>query len=454
MAYISFDPWHQKLIAEFPDMTDNGMEDTVCQADSVFRQWREVSPEERCKRLAGMSNNLLSRRDELAEIMASEMGKPVTQGVAEIEKCASLCRWYAENAPQLLKPEQRNSSARESYVYKEPQGILLGIMPWNFPFWQVFRFIVPALTGGNAALLKHASNVPRCALAIEDIVIASGYPAGLYRSIFPSHSQVGVLIADKRIRGVSLTGSNVSGKKIASIAGMNLRKLVMELGGSDPFIVFPDADAGKAVEAAVFSRFQNSGQSCIAAKRLIIHEDIYDEFREQFIDAVMSLRAGDPFDPETEAGPMVSVAAAGELERQLDETVRAGARLLCGGRSVRERPALFMPAVAENVPLSSPLAKEETFGPVAPLFRFVRPDEAVRMANDTPFGLGAAVWTADERLAIDVARKIDTGTIAVNGYVRSEPGLPFGGVKESGYGRELAAEGLYEFLNIKTVSFH
>jgi succinate-semialdehyde dehydrogenase/glutarate-semialdehyde dehydrogenase len=454
MAYISFDPWHQRLTAAFPEMKDAALADIVSQADRAFLRWRDVNPEERCRNLGMMSDNLLSQRQELSEIMASEMGKPVTQGVAEIEKCALLCRWYAENAPKLLEPEKRISSARESFIYKEPQGIVLGIMPWNFPFWQVFRFLVPALTGGNSALLKHASNVPRCALAIEEIVRSSGYPSGLYRSIFPAHRQVGALIADQRIRGVSLTGSNNAGKKIASEAGKHLRKLVMELGGSDPFIIFPDAPVEKAVEAAVLSRFQNNGQSCIAAKRIIIHADLYDEFREKFLAAVMALRTGDPMDPDTEIGPLVSLIAVEELERQLEESLRAGAKLLCGGRTAKDRPALFLPAVAEDVPVSSPLAKEETFGPVAPLFRFVRSEEVIQMANNTPFGLGAAVWTADERLAIEIARKIDTGTVAVNGYVKSEPGLPFGGVKESGYGRELAAEGLSEFLNIKTISFH
>lgn len=453
MAYISFDPWHQRLIAEFPDMTDTDLADSVSQADQAFHLWCNASTEERCSKLFIMNDNLLTRRKELSEIMAAEMGKPVSQGLAEIEKCALLCQWYAENAPNLMLPEKRISSARESYVYREPQGIILGIMPWNFPFWQVFRFIVPTMTGGNAVLLKHASNVPRCALAIEEIVTASDYPAGLYRSIFPTHGQVRELIADQRVRGVSLTGSNNAGKEIAAIAGMNLKKLVMELGGSDPFIVFPDADLEKAAGAAVLSRFQNSGQSCIASKRIIIHEEIYGEFREKFLDKVRALRTGAPLDHDSEIGPLVTVAAADGLKRQLDETIRAGAMLLCGGHSVSGRPALFMPAVVENVPLESPLAREETFGPVAPLFRFSLHEEAVQMANNTPFGLGATIWTADERLATDMARKIDTGTVAINGFVRSEPGLPFGGVKESGYGRELAAEGLFEFLNFKTISF-
>jgi len=452
MAYISFNPWLQREEGVFQEMTDSELAMIVEKADEAFRQWRTVNKEARCARLKELGNILLCRRQELAELMASEMGKPVTQGLAEIDKCTLLCSWYAENAVQVLDHERRDSSACESYICHEPQGIILGIMPWNFPFWQVFRFIVPALTGGNAALLKHASSVPRCAMAIEDIVIASGYPAGLFRTLFPSHTQVSTLIADRRIRGVSLTGSNIAGKKIASMAGEHLKKLVIELGGSDPFIVFPDAHVDKAVKAALFSRFQNGGQSCIAAKRIIVHKDIYEEFRGKFLAAAIALRAGDPLDSQTEIGPMVSIAAADELGRQLSDSVREGARLLCGGRAGEERPALFIPAVVEDVPLSSPLACEETFGPVAPLFRFTTPEEAVKMANYTPYGLGAAIWTADVRLATDMAHEIDTGTVAINGFVKSEPGLPFGGVKESGYGRELAVEGLREFLNIKTIS--
>lgn len=452
MNYISFNPWLQRQEGVFREMADSELSLILDKAWEAFLKWRGVSHDMRCVRLTELGNSLLARRQELAVLMAAEMGKPVTQGLAEIDKCALLCRWYAENAPRILKPERRDSSAAESYVCHEPQGIVLGVMPWNFPFWQVFRFIVPAFAGGNAALLKHASNVPRCALAIEEIVIDSGYPAGIFRTLFPSHHQVTTLIADRRVRGVSLTGSNVAGKKIASVAGEHLKKLVLELGGSDPFIVFPDANVDKAVEAAIFSRFQNGGQSCIAAKRIIVHSDIYVEFRDKFLAAAKALRTGDPLDPQTDIGPMVSVAAADELERQLNESIRKGARLLCGGRAGKEKPALFIPAVVEDVPLSSPLACEETFGPVVPLFRFTVPEEAVKMANDTPYGLGAAIWSADLRLAMDMAHDIDTGTVAINGFVKSEPGLPFGGVKESGYGRELAIEGLSEFLNVKTIS--
>ncbi len=452
MPYQSFNPWLQKRDAVFPEMSDAELAGILDESERLFRQWRRINVADRCSRLTIMSTILQSRRSELAEMMAVEMGKPVTQGMAEIDKCALLCRWYAEKAPEILRPERRASAARESHIFYEPQGIILGIMPWNFPFWQVFRFIIPALTGGNAGLLKHASNVPRCALAAEEIINASGYPAGLFRTLFPSHSQVALLISDRRIRGVSLTGSNIAGKKIAAAAGESLRKMVMELGGSDPFIVFPDAQIDRAVEAALAGRFQNGGQSCIAAKRIIVHHDIYGEFREKYLAGAKALRTGDPLDPSTEVGPMVSAAAADELERQLDETISAGALLLCGGRAGKEYPALFYPAVVEKVPLTSPLACEETFGPVAPLFTFSTADEAVELANSTPFGLGATLWTADERLAMNMAHEIDTGTVAVNGYVKTEPGLPFGGVRESGYGRELGVEGLREFMNIKTVN--
>jgi succinate-semialdehyde dehydrogenase/glutarate-semialdehyde dehydrogenase len=452
MPYVSFNPWLQKPDASFPEMSDPELTGILDDSERLFRQWRRSNIADRCSRLTVMTTLLRSRRSELAEMMAAEMGKPVTQGLAEIDKCALLCRWYADHAPGILRPERRASAARESHIFYEPQGIILGIMPWNFPFWQVFRFIIPALTGGNAGLLKHASNVPRCALAAEEIINASVFPAGLFRTLFPSHSQVARLISDHRIRGVSLTGSNIAGKKIAAAAGESLRKMVMELGGSDPFIVFPDAQIDRAVEAALAGRFQNGGQSCIAAKRIIIHHDIYSEFRDKFLAGAKALRTGDPLDPATEVGPMVSAAAADELERQLDESISEGALLLCGGRAGKEYPALFYPAVVEKVPLTSPLACEETFGPVAPLFTFSTADEAVELANSTPFGLGATVWTADERLAMFMAHEIDTGTVAVNGYVKTEPGLPFGGVRESGYGRELGVEGLREFVNIKTVN--
>ena len=452
MAYVSFDPWLQKKVDAFPEMGDDLIDDITSMAWNAFSDWRTFTPEERCRSITAMADILQHRRETIARLMASEMGKPVAQGLTEADKCTLLCRWYGEHAPGLLEPERRPSSAQASFVAHEPQGIILGIMPWNFPFWQVFRFIVPALAGGNAALLKHASSVPRCALEIEDIVKGAGFPDGLFRAIFHSHSQAERLIADSRIRGVSLTGSTAAGKRIASVAGANLKKMVMELGGSDPFIVFPDADIDSAVKAALFSRFQNGGQSCIAAKRIIVHTDVYDEFRTKFVSAVKALRAGDPLDLQTDVGPMVNVAAADELERQLTETIRAGARLLCGGRAGHDHPALFIPAVVDDVPPGSPLACEETFGPAAPLIRFSAIDEAVTLANNTPYGLGATVWTADESLAMKMAHSIDTGTVAVNGFVKSEPGLPFGGVKESGYGRELAAEGLFEFLNTKTIS--
>ena len=452
MGYISFDPWLQKTNGSFPETSPGEMAQILSAAEKAFHIWRRTPVKERLGHLIVLHDHLISNRDRLAVLMANEMGKPVGQGRAEIDKCALLCRFYAEHAEGMLKPERRKSSARESYIFPEPQGLLLGIMPWNFPFWQVFRFIIPAFAGGNGALLKHASNVPRCAIAIEDAVVASGFPPGLFRTVFPTHEQVSGLISSPLVRGVSLTGSNKAGAEIASVAGKYLKKVVMELGGSDPFIVFPDADIENAVAAAVVSRFQNSGQSCIAAKRVIIHEDICDLFKSRLLEKVASLRVGDPLDLTTDIGPMVNTSAADELERQLNSSLEEGARLLCGGRDRSECPALFLPTVVEHVPFSAPLACEEVFGPVAPLFTFKRTEEAIEMANSTPFGLGAAVWTSDESQALFVAHEIDTGTVAVNGFVKSEPGLPFGGVKESGYGRELAEEGLREFLNIKTVS--
>jgi succinate-semialdehyde dehydrogenase/glutarate-semialdehyde dehydrogenase len=452
MAYVSFDPWLQVSGGTFTETSPEEMKHILAEAEKAWHTWRRVPVNKRTGNLIALGAYLTSNRNELAALMASEMGKPVRQGLAEIDKCVLLCGYYAGNAEQMLAPVTMDSSARESRIYYEPQGVILGVMPWNFPFWQVFRFIVPAFAGGNGALLKHASNVPRCALAIEKAVVASGFPTGLFRSLFPTHEQVYELIASPLVRGVSLTGSSEAGAGIASAAGRNLKKVVMELGGSDPFIVFPDADIEKAADAAVFSRFQNCGQSCIAAKRFIVHEEIYDLFKSLFLSKVAALRVGDPLDPTTDVGPMVSVAAADDLEKQVNDTLAMGAVLLRGGRDRSAGPAVFNPAVVENIPFSAPLAYEEVFGPVAALFSFRTPEEAVLMANMTPFGLGAAVWTEDESNAMTVAREIDAGTVAVNGFVKSEPGLPFGGVKESGYGRELAAQGLYEFLNIKTVS--
>jgi len=452
MGYVSFDPWFQVSGGTFAETSPEEMKQVLNEAEIAWHTWRRIPLNKRLGNLVNLGAYLTSNRNKLAAVMASEMGKPVRQGLAEIDKCVLLCGYYAGYAEQMLAPEKMDSSARESHIYYESQGVILGVMPWNFPFWQVFRFIVPTFAGGNGALLKHASNVPRCALAIEEAVVASGFPSGLFRSLFPSHKQVYDLIASPLVRGVSLTGSSEAGAEIASVAGKNLKKVVMELGGSDPFIVFPDADIERAVDAAVFSRFQNCGQSCIAAKRFIVHEEIYGLFKSLLLSKVAALRVGDPLDMTTDVGPMASVFAADDLERQINDTITMGAVLLCGGRDRSAGPAVFNPAVVENILITAPLACEEVFGPVAALFSFRTYEEAVEMANRTPFGLGATVWTADESIAMRVAREIDAGTVAVNGFVKSEPGLPFGGVKESGFGRELAAQGLHEFLNIKTVS--
>lgn len=452
MAYKSFNPWLQELFQTYRETSSGEINRILDDGVAAWKQWRKTHVRDRCELLTALADNLTLKREGYAQLMASEMGKPLRQGLAEVDKCALLCSYYAENAEKMLKPEWRSSSVSESYICYEPQGIILGIMPWNFPFWQVFRFIVPVFAGGNGALLKHASNVPRCAMAIEEAVMASGFPEGLFRNIFSTHDQISELISSPYIRGVSLTGSNSAGVKIASEAGRRLKKVVMELGGSDPFIVFPDANLDSAARAAVFSRFQNCGQSCIAAKRIIVHEQVYDDFRDLLVEKTRALKVGDPLDLRTDVGPMVNKEAADELERQLSATLEMGGRLLCGGRSTIDRPSVFLPSVVEDVPPESPLACEEVFGPVAPLFAFSKPEEAVRMANNTPFGLGAAVWSSDKTLALSIAREIDTGTVAINGFVKSEPGLPFGGVKESGYGRELSVEGLREFLNIKTVN--
>jgi succinate-semialdehyde dehydrogenase/glutarate-semialdehyde dehydrogenase len=451
MNYISFDPYKQIEYARFDCLKDTEVSEITGQLHEGWMSWRMTSIKKRIGFIRSLGNLLLSQKKRHAESITSEMGKPVSQAMAEIEKCAALCSYYADHMEEFILPEKRSSSARESYVSYEPQGIILGIMPWNFPYWQAMRFIVPVIAGGNAVILKHSSNVPLCALKIETLIRESGFPA-IFRTLFISYEQIENLIARPEVRGVSVTGSNKAGKKIAEIAGKNLKKTVLELGGSDPFIIFKDADLEAAVDAAVFSRFQNCGQSCIAAKRVIVHEDVFDDFLSLFSEKVKALKCGDPYDPDTFIGPMVSENALEELHRQVVKTVSMGAKLIWGGnRNMQDKP-VYNPSILIDVPENSPLLQEEVFGPAVPVLKFSENEEAIIIANSSSYGLGASIWTRDIEQAKVSASKIDAGSIAVNGFVKSDPALPFGGVKESGYGRELSVEGLREFLNIKTVS--
>ena len=452
MAYVSFDPYRQELISDYQSDSDKSLMEKINEVHSEFALWRNTSIQERCELLERLADILILEKSDHAHIIVREMGKPVSQAISEVEKCALLCRFYASKASMYLAGEERRSGARYSSVFAEPQGVILGIMPWNFPYWQVFRFFVPALVAGNCAILKHSSNVTGCALMIENAVKKAGFRGSAFRVILPDHSQIEKIISMPEIRGVALTGSNEAGSVIASYAGKYIKKTVLELGGSDPLIVFPDANISLSAEGAFTGRFLNCGQSCIAAKRILVHDSVYDEFLEAFIARIKEARVGDPGENSTFFGPMVSSRAATEIDGQVKRSVILGAREILAGGLCDDGPAFYKPSVFGDIPADSPLSSEETFGPVAALFRFHHAHEATEIANSSRFGLGASVWTSDDEFGRLFARTLDSGCVAINGYVRSDPALPFGGVKDSGYGRELSSEGIREFVNIKTIA--
>ncbi|MBE0676412.1 MAG: aldehyde dehydrogenase family protein, partial [Bacteroidales bacterium] len=421
MAYTSFDPFRQQVTNEWDADTDSTLRSKIGQTYLVWKEWRHTKPAARTALLENLASVLQKKKESFAAIIVSEMGKPVTQAVAEVEKCAMLCRYYATNLDLFLSRAFRVSQSLNSYVRLDPQGIIMGIMPWNYPFWQVFRFLVPVLAGGNGAVLKHASNVTGCANAIESALIEAGFPDSIFRVLLPSHDQMPGLISLPEIRGVALTGSNEAGSVIGSLAGKYFKKSVLELGGSDPFIVFNDADIPRAVTGAVTGRFQNCGQSCIAAKRIIVHESVYDTFLESFVSQVRSLKSGNPVDGEVFIGPLTSSSAAAEVDRQVKGTASMGGKIVAGGSPGNNGPAFYEPTVITDIPAGSPMVTEEVFGPVAPVFRFATTEEGVSIANRTRFGLGASVWTNDRKLASRIAEQLDTGTVAINGFVRSDP---------------------------------
>ena len=394
---------------------------------------------------------LRERADRYGRLITIEMGKPIGEAKAEIEKCAWACDHFAENAELYLADERVPSNARQSLVAFEPLGVVLAVMPWNFPFWQVVRFGAPALMAGNAAVLKHASNVPQCALAIEEAVRDAGFPEGLLRTVLVSGGAIEPLIADDRIRAVTLTGSSDTGSRIAELAGRALKKTVLELGGSDPFIVLADADLDAAATTGARDRNQNAGQSCIAAKRFIAERSVADDFERKFAKAVEDLVVGDPLDPKTQVGPLARRDLLEAIERQVDASVRMGGRILTGGERIPGKGFFYRPSVLTDVTPNMPVFKEETFGPVAAVIRVRDADEAVRTANDSAYGLGASLWTRDAERGDRLARRIESGSVFINGMVASDPRLPFGGIKRSGYGRELSAFGIREFTNIQTI---
>jgi succinate-semialdehyde dehydrogenase/glutarate-semialdehyde dehydrogenase len=383
--------------------------------------------------------------------MTVEMGKPIAAGIAEAQKCATACRYYAENAERFLADQPVKMEGGKSWVAFQPIGVVLAIMPWNFPFWQVFRFAAPALMAGNVGVLKHASNVPQCALAIEDVFRRAGFGDGVFQALLIGSDMIDGMIADNRIAAVTLTGSEGAGRSVASTAGRNLKKTVVELGGSDPFVVMPSADLDQAVSTAVSARMINNGQSCIAAKRFIIHEKIYDEFLKRFVAGVSAIRIGDPMDEKTQLGPLATGSIRDQLDAQVKASVAAGARLVTGGKKLDREGFFYAPTVLTDIPSQAPAAREELFGPVASVFKAKDLTDAIRIANGTTFGLGASAWTRDAAERDRFIADIESGLLFINGMVTSDPRFPFGGVKNSGFGRELGEFGIREFVNIKSV---
>ena len=451
MTIASTNPATGETVKTFDAHTAAQVEEKLALAETTFRAWRRTKFSERAKRLVAAAGVLEKRKDELARLMTLEMGKLRLAGIGEVEKCAAACRYYAENGERHLADEPVATDARRSLVRWQPLGPVLAVMPWNFPFWQVFRFAAPALMAGNVGLLKHASSVPQVALAIEDALLEAGFPRGAFQTLLVESGRVSAIVADPRVKAATLTGSEGAGKSLARVAGENLKKTVLELGGSDPFIVLPSADFDAAVETAVKARVQNAGQSCIAAKRFIVHESIAARFEAAFAKAMDALRTGDPSDDATELGPLASLQGRDEVAAQVEESVRLGAKVLAGGRKL-DRPGFYYAAtVLAQVPRKAPAWKDEIFGPVATVVRARDLEHAIELANDTPFGLGSCAFTRDEAEQARLCDELEAGQVFINGMVKSDPRLPFGGVKASGYGRELAREGIREFTNTKSV---
>ena len=447
----SVEPATEAIRARFDPHTTTDVEAALAQADAAFRRWREVPIAERAVPMRALAGVLRDRRERYARLITTEMGKPIGEAQAEIEKCAWNCDFYAEHAAAFLADEAVETNATSSYVAFEPLGVVLAVMPWNYPFWQVIRFLAPALMAGNAAVLKHASNIPQCALALEEAVRDAGFPSGLLRTLLLSGAEVEPVIADDRVRAVTLTGSTATGARIAELAGRAVKKAVLELGGSDPFIVLRDADLQAAAETGAKARFQNAGQSCIAAKRFLVEAPVAAEFERRFADAVRALRVGDPLDAATQVGPLAREDLRDTLERQVAESVRMGARVVIGGKRIAGKGWFYEPTLLADVTEDMPVLREETFGPVAALLVVRDADESVRVANSSPYGLGASLWTADVARGCALARRIESGSVFINGMVASDPRLPFGGTKRSGYGRELSSFGIREFVNIQTI---
>ena len=451
MPIASINPTTGQTLKTFDALSANQIGEKLQLAANTFRSYRRTPFAERTRMMLRAAEILETRKNEFAKVMTTEMGKPLKAAVSEAEKCAWVCRYYAETAHEHLADKVVETNARKSYVRFQPLGPVLAVMPWNFPFWQVFRFAAPALMAGNVGLLKHASNVPQCALAIEEIFRDAGFPAGAFQTLLIGANEVEGILNDARVVAATLTGSEPAGRSVASIAGKQIKKTVLELGGSDPFIVMPSANLNEAVTIAVKARTINNGQSCIAAKRFIVASEIYEEFERRFVSEMQKLKIGDPMEDSTDIGPLATPQIVNDLDEQVKRAVASGARVLTGGNKLNRPGNFYEPTVLVNVDLNAPVSCEEIFGPVAMLFRASNIDEAIRIANATTFGLGSAAWTNDSKEQAQFIDELEAGCVFINGMVASDPRLPFGGVKSSGYGRELAQFGIREFVNIKTV---
>lgn len=443
----SVNPVNGKVVHSFEEDSLAKVEGKLKMAQKAFTTWRDAFYEERSHMLLTVAEDLRANKREYAALMTLEMGKMLKEAIAEVEKCAWVCEYYAKEGKTQLKDEILESDASKSYLHYEPLGVVLAVMPWNFPFWQVFRFAAPAIMAGNTVVLKHASNVPQCALAIEQLFFRATETT-VFQTLLIGSKQVESVIMHPVIKAVTLTGSELAGSQVASNAGKNIKKTVLELGGSDPFIVLEDADIDHAVDVALKGRFLNCGQSCIAAKRFIVVEEIADAFITQFKEKVEALKVGDPLNNDNQCGPMAKEDLAEELKKQVDASVKMGAKIVCGGN---HQSAFFEPTILTHVQEGMPAYEQELFGPVAAIIVVEGEEEAIRVANDSEFGLGGSVWTGDVKRGEAVARKVETGAMFVNGLVKSDPRLPFGGIKKSGYGRELSHLGIREFTNPKTI---
>jgi succinate-semialdehyde dehydrogenase/glutarate-semialdehyde dehydrogenase len=451
MPFASVNPATGETVRNYEPHSPAEVERRIQLATEAFRRHRRSSFSDRSRMMLRAAEILDAEREDFARLMVTEMGKPIQAARDEAHKSALGCRYYAEQAERFLADERVETNAKESWVAFQPLGPVLAIMPWNFPFWQVFRFAAPALMAGNVGLLKHAANVPGCALAIEDIFRRAGFAEGVFQALLIENERVQAVIEDPRVAAVTLTGSTRAGSAVASAAGKVIKKSVLELGGSDPFIVMASADLDLAARTAVTARAINNGQSCIAAKRFIVAEPVADEFERRFVTGMAALAVGDPMDPKTAVGPLANEAQLRTITDQVDRTVAAGARVLTGGGRVDRKGWFYQPTVLAGISRESPARREEFFGPVALLFRVPSSDEAIRLANDSPFGLGASVWTRDAGERARFVAELEVGMVFVNAMVASDPKVPFGGVKQSGYGRELGPFGIREFVNTKTV---